>query len=162
MAQLLDANEIFFTQFQPKSANRFVMYIEGIPSFLIRTAGRPSPTTSVVELDHINVKRKVAGKTTWGDVTIQLYDPITPSGAQAAMEWLRLQHESVTGRDGYADFYKKDITLNMLGPVGDFVEEWTLKGAFASSISFSGGDWSSDAYATIDITLAYDYAVLQF
>jgi hypothetical protein len=42
------------------------------------------------------------------------------------MEWVRLHHESVTGRDGYSDFYKKEITFNSLGPVGDKVEEWTL------------------------------------
>ena len=39
------------------------------------------------------------------------------------IEWVRLHHESVTGRDGYSDFYKKDITFNSLGPVGDKVEE---------------------------------------
>ncbi len=39
------------------------------------------------------------------------------------MEWIRLGHESVTGRDGYSDFYKKDLTVNVLGPVGDKVEE---------------------------------------
>ena len=46
------------------------------------------------------------------------------------MEWVRLSHESVTGRDGYSDFYKKDIRFNALGPVGDIVEEWALKGAY--------------------------------
>ncbi len=40
----------------------------------------------------------------------------TPSGAQSVMEWARLAHESVTGRDGYSDFYKKDLTLDILGP----------------------------------------------
>ena len=58
-----------------------------------------------------------------------LFDPITPSGAQAVMEWVRLHHESVTGRDGYSDFYKKDLTINVLGPVGDVVSEWIIKGA---------------------------------
>jgi hypothetical protein len=46
------------------------------------------------------------------------------------MEWVRLSHESVTGRDGYSDFYKKDIRFNALGPVGDVVEEWICKGAY--------------------------------
>ena len=46
------------------------------------------------------------------------------------MEWVRLSHESVTGRDGYSDFYKKDITFNVLEIVGDKVEEWTLKGSY--------------------------------
>ena len=46
------------------------------------------------------------------------------------MEWVRLHHESVTGRDGYSDFYKKEIKFNLLGPVGDKVEEWTVHGPF--------------------------------
>ncbi len=38
---------------------------------------------------------------------------------KSVMEWARLAYESVTGRAGYSDFYKKDITFNGLGPVGD-------------------------------------------
>jgi hypothetical protein len=30
------------------------------------------------------------------------------------MEWVRLHHESATGRDGYSDFYKKDLSLSIL------------------------------------------------
>ena len=130
MAQLLDSNEIFFTPFEPKVANRFIMFIEGIPAYLVKKASRPTYTAEEIVLDHINVQRKIKGKVTWSDVTVELYDPVVPSAAQAVMEWVRLHHESVTGRAGYSDFYKKDVTFNMLGPVGDKVEEWTLKGAY--------------------------------
>ena len=133
MAELLDPTEVMFTAFEPKVANRFIMYVEGIPSYLIKAASRPSLDQGEMILDHINVERKLKGKTRWQDVTITLYDPVVPSGAQAVMEWVRLHHESVTGRDGYSDFYKKDITFNTLGPVGDKVEEWTLKGSFISA-----------------------------
>ena len=79
------------------------------------------------------------------------------------MEWVRLAHESVTGRNGYADFYKKDITINVLGPVGDKVEEWQLKGAFPASVNFNGMDWSNGGDALmVNVTIAYDYAVLQY
>ena len=162
MAELIDNNEIMFTQFQPKSQNRFIMYIEGIPAYLIKASGRPSVNISKIPLDHINTQRYVAGKATWNDVSITLYDPVVPSGAQAVMEWVRLVHESVTGRDGYLDFYKKDITINMLGPIGDIVEEWTLKGAFPISAEFGGGDWTSDTQMEINVTLSIDYAILQF
>ncbi len=111
MAELLDPNEIFFTPFEPKLQNRFIMYIEGVPAYLVKGAGRPNISFNPITLDHINVKRKVKGKGEWQDITIKLYDPIVPSAAQATMEWVRLSHESVTGRDGYSDFYKKDITL---------------------------------------------------
>ena len=127
MADFIDPNEMFFTPFEPKLSNRFIMNIEGIPAFLVKTTGRPNITLNEVELNHINVKRYVKGRAEWQQLTVTLYDPIVPSGAQAVMEWVRLHHESVTGRDGYSDFYKKDITFNVLGPVGDKVEEWTLK-----------------------------------
>ena len=159
---MLDPNEIFFTPFEPKMANRFIMEIDGIPAYLIKTAGRPNISIGEVALDHINVKRYVKGKAEWQPITVTLYDPIVPSGAQAVMEWVRLHHESVTGRDGYSDFYKKDITFNVLGPVGDKVEEWTLKGAFITEANFNELDFASSEVADIALTLQYDYAILQF
>lgn len=162
MAELLTPDEIMFTAFEPKVANRFIMYIEGIPAYLIKAASRPSFTAGDVIMDHINVERKLKGKVRWDDVTITLYDPVVPSAAQAVMEWVRLSHESVTGRDGYSDFYKKDITFNSLGPVGDKVEEWTLKGAYIGSAQFGDMDWSTEDAVNITCTLKYDYAILQF
>ena len=162
MAELLDPNDIFFTPFEPKTKNRFVMYIGDIPAYLVKTMNRPSITFEEVEINHINVKRYVKGKGAWNTLEVTLYDPIVPSGAQAVMEWVRLHHESVTGRDGYSDFYKKDITFNVLGPVGDKVEEWTLKGAFIQSATFSDMDYGATNVSDISLTLRYDYAILQF
>ena len=163
MPEILDPSEIMFQSWEPKQVNRFFMYIEGIPSFIIKAAGRPQLTSTVTTLDHINVDRKVKGKSRWQDITITLYDPIVPSGAQAIMEWIRLGHESVTGRDGYSDFYKKDITFNSLGPVGDKVEEWVLKGAWCSDVNFNEMDWANDGEAvTITVTITYDYAILNY
>ena len=162
MAELLDPSEIMFTPFEPKTKNRYIMYLEGIPSYRSKTANRPSITFEEVELNHINVKRYVKGNGAWEPIEITLFDPVVPSGAQAVMEWVRLHKESVTGRDGYSDFYKKDITINMLGPVGDKVEEWTLKGAFITSAAFNDLDWSVSDPAEITLSLRYDYAILQF
>jgi hypothetical protein len=78
------------------------------------------------------------------------------------MEWARLGYESVTGRAGYSDFYKKDITLNVLGPVGDIVGEWLIKGAFVTNGDFGQFDWSSDAVVDLGITINMDYCVLNF
>ncbi len=170
MPDLIDPSEIMFTPFEPKTKNRFIMYIEGIPAYLIRAVARPQITFEEIVLDHINVKRYVKGKGEWQPLQITLYDPIVPtlydpivpSGAQAVMEWVRLHKESVTGRDGYSDFYKKDVTFNVLGPVGDKVEEWTLKGSYISDANFGEMDWSSNEPTDITLTLRYDYAILQF
>ena len=160
---VLDPNEIFFTAFEPKQANRFIMYIDGIPAYEIKGVGAINLSQGSVPLNHINVQRYVKGKTTWGTIQFTLFDPITPSGAQAVMEWVRLHHESVTGRDGYSDFYKKDLTFDVLGPVGDIVSEWVIKGAFITSATFGDYDWdTADQAVNIIMTVQPDYCVLNF
>ena len=159
---ILETNQMMFTAFEPKLQNRFLMEIDGIPAYLIKKISRPQIEFTGVVLDHINVKRKIKGKANWTDITCDLYDPVTPSGAQAVMEWVRLSHESVTGRDGYSDFYKKDIYIRTLGPVGDVVEEWILKGAYCSNAAFGDMSWDSDAPANISMTIVMDYAILNY
>ncbi len=160
---ILDPNEVFFTAFEPKQTNRFILYIDGIPSYMVKGMGAVSLSQTAVALNHINVQRFVKGKTTWNTIDFTLFDPITPSGAQAVMEWVRLHHESVTGRDGYSDFYKKRLELNVLGPVGDIVSQWVLVGAFIKDANF--GDYSYDTENTavnITMTIGMDYAILNY
>jgi hypothetical protein len=151
MPEILEFDKIFYKNFEPKLGNRFIMEINGIESYIIKTASRPTFTSEIVELDHINVKRKIKGKSNWDDMNITLYDPIVPSGAQQVMEWIRQSHESLTGRDGYSSFYKKDVTFFLLGPVGDKVEQWTIKGAFITSANFGELDWASNDPVSIEL-----------
>ena len=159
---ILETNQMMFTAFEPKLQNRFLMDIDGIPAYLIKKIARPSLSFNEVTLEHINIKRKIKGKASWENLSFDLYDPVTPSGAQAVMEWVRLSHEAVTGRDGYSDFYKKDLRIQMLGPVGDIVEEWILKGAMVASVNFGDADWGSDTPMNIALTVAMDYYILNF
>ena len=79
MAKLVDANDVMFTPFEPKLKNRYIMQIDGVPAYLIKTANRPQITFEEVELNHMNVKRYVKGKGAWEELEITLYDPVVPS-----------------------------------------------------------------------------------
>ena len=149
-------------QWEPKKAHQFVMSIQGIPAYLIKASAKPSFSNGEVALDHINVQRYIKGRTVWNTIGITLYDAIVPSGAQAVMEWMRLHHESATGRDGYSSFYKKDIQLHQLSSLGEIIEEWTLKGTFISESSFGDLDWSTEDAVNITATLRYDWAFLNY
>lgn len=159
---VLDSNEIMFQAFEPRVQNRFILYTDAIPSFMVKKITAPGFTDEVVKLDHINTYRKIRGKREWKEMAMTLFDPITPSGAQKVMEWARLGYESVTGRAGYSDFYKKDLTFNILGPVGDIVGEWVLKGAFVTDMAQGEFDWSSSAVVELAITVQMDYAILNY
>ena len=160
---ILNPNEIFFTAFEPKQSNRFILYMDGVPSYLVKGVGAVSLTQTAVALNHINVQRYVKGKTIGNTIQFTMYESITPSGAQAVMEWVRLGHESVTGRDGYSDFYKKDITFNVIGPVGDIVSEWIIKGAVITEVNFGDYNWDDDGTpVNIQVTVQPDYCILNY
>ena len=161
---VLESGFINASIFEPKVQNRFLMSMgdSNIPGFMVKNVTAPNFEDEVVKLDHINTYTKIRGKREWGNMDMTLYDPITPSGAQAVMEWARLSYESVTGRAGYSDFYKKDLVLNVLGPVGDIVSEWIVKGAFITSMEQGSFDWATSDVAELGITVAMDYCVLNY
>lgn len=162
MAETLDVVSMLPSKFEPKRTFRWILQIEGIDAFLCKTAARPSIETEEVEIPWINATRYLAGKSKFQPIEVTMYDPIAPSGAQQVMEWLRLQYESVSGRAGYADFYKRDIQLKMLDPVGTVIELWDIKGAFITNSNFGELDMTSSDPQMINCTLRFDNAVLQF
>jgi hypothetical protein len=79
------------------------------------------------------------------------------------MEWVRTHFESVSGRAGYADFYKRDIQLKLLDPVGTVIELWDVKGAFITNAKYGELKYDDDnGIQEISLTLRFDNAVLQF
>jgi len=162
MAETLDVTSMIPNKFEPKRKNRWVLMIEGIDAYIIKTAQRPQVTTEEVPIPFINSTRYLAGKTTFNAMNVTLHDPIAPSGAQQVMEWIRLHFESVSGRSGYADFYKRDIQLKMLDPVGTVIELWDIKGAFITDANFNEVTYEDGAPVEIALTLRYDNCVLQY
>lgn len=162
MAETLDVSSMIPNRFEPKRANRFVLAIEGVDAYIIKTTARPSIATEEIEVPFINSRRYLAGLTKFNTMAVTLHDPIAPSGAQQIMEWIRLHFESVSGRSGYADFYKRDVDLKVLDPVGTVVELWNVRGAFITECNFGELTYENANPTEITLTLRYDNAVLQF
>ena len=163
MAETLSVSEMLPNKFEPKRQFRWIFAIEGIDAFLMKTAARPQMSISEQAIPFVNAYRYLAGRLTFSDMTLSLYDPIAPSGAQQVMEWIRTHYESVSGRAGYADFYKRDCQIKLLDPIGTVVELWDVKGAWIKSANFQTLTYENDsAPMTIDMTIRYDNCVLQF
>ena len=162
MAETLSVTDMLPNKFEPKRSYRWVLAVEGIDSFLVSATKRPSVTINAVKIPFINSYRYVAGKADMGDLSMTLHDPIAPSGAQQVMEWIRTHYESVSGRAGYADFFKRDIQLKLLDPVGTVIELWDIKGAFIKSADFGSLGYDTDNQMMISVNLSFDNCILQF
>ncbi len=162
MAETLSVQDMLPNKFEPKKKNRWIFALEGIDSFLIKTAARPSISIEEQTISYMNSKRYVAGLASFETLAVTLHDPIAPSGAQQVMEWVRTHFESVSGRAGYADFYKRDCQLKLVDPVGTVIEMWDIKGAFLTNAGFGDVSYEDGAPMEISLTLRFDNCVLQY
>ena len=152
-------------EYEPLRKNRFLLRFPsdlGIQEWWVSNASRPSITMGETEIPFLNASTWVVGRYIWEQVNVTLRDPIGPSASQAIMEWIRLSSETVTGRQGYAVSYKRDLILEMLDPTGVSVSQWILKNCFI--VSATGGDLSydDDQLATWDLTIRPDYCILSY
>ena len=103
------------------------------------------------------------GRYVWNTISVQLRSAIGPSTDQAIMEWVRLHSESVTGRQGYAAGYKRNVELEMLDPTGVVVQKWLLVNVMlGDTVNFGQLQYSGSELATVDLTLRPDYCVLAY
>lgn len=151
--------------YEPLRKNRFLFRFPsdlGIQEWWVSSASRPTMTASETEIPFLNTSTWVIGRYTWDAISVTLRDPIGPSASQAVMEWVRLASESVTGRQGYAVAYKRDVVLELLDPTGVAVSQWVLKNTMPVSVNFGDLSYDDDALATIELTMRPDYCILSF
>ena len=151
--------------YEPLRKNRFVFRFPsdlGIQSWTVESGKRPSLNQNATEIQFLNTSTWVLGRYTWQEMQLTFRDPIGPSTSQALMEWVRLGSESVTGRQGYAVAYKRDLILEMCDPTGTSISQWIIKEAMITSAKFSELDYSGDDLATIDLTIKPYYCILSY
>lgn len=149
--------------YEPLRKNRWIFRFPsdlGIMEWFLTSASRPKISQVETEIQFLNTSTWVLGRYTWDAINITLRDPIGPSASQAMMEWVRLHSESVTGRQGYAAGYKRDVELEMLDPTGVVVQKWILKNCMLTNVDFGELSYSSDELAEITATIRMDYAIL--
>tara|TARA_R110000744_G_scaffold121145_1_gene225655 strand:- start:110 stop:598 length:489 start_codon:yes stop_codon:yes gene_type:complete len=153
------------TPYEPKRKNRWLLRFPsdlGIQEWWLSSASRPTITQSDVEVPFLNTSTYVLGRFTWETIDVTFRDAIGPSTTQAIMEWVRLGSESITGRQGYAAGYKRDIYLEMLDPTGVVVEKWEMQGTMLTTVNFGDLGMDDDGIAEVTGTLRFDRAILLF
>ena len=151
--------------YEPKKKNRWLIRFPaelGIQEWWLASGGRPSIEQVDVEIPFLNTSTWVIGRFTWSTIDVVFRDPIGPSASQAIMEWVRLHSESITGRQGYAAGYKKNVEVEMLDPTGVVIEKWQLQGTMLTNVNFGDLAMDDDGIAEVTATLRFDRAILIF
>jgi hypothetical protein len=160
---------------EPKRKNRWILKFDSVPNAAssndasealaidILTASRPSVSLDPIELHRLNERFWFASKPSWEPISCMFYDfdKGVKSAAQVLYSWFTAIYNPLTGGQGYAIVYKTNATLVMLGPDGKIIEVWDLFGAFPESVNFQDLNYEGSDAQQVEISLRYDYAVLQ-
>ena len=127
-----------------------------IPETFQVRAARPKVSHARKEIPYKHLTTYYKGKTNTETMTIAFRDAIGPGVYAKLLAWSREHTDFASGKGGYAQTYKKDLTLNMEDPTGAVIQKFVLHGCFIVDIDGGELDMGSDDVAEITMTISYD------
>lgn len=130
-----------------------------IPESFVKLASRPNWTTEDIEVDYLNAKTWIPGKTSLETLSVTYYDVATIDH-QNLWNWLASVYNftnpvTLTQASMRSDYSATGI-LVMYDGCGQPLEQWTLGGMWPSGVNFGELDMGSSEVSTIELTLRYD------
>ena len=133
-----------------------------IPSFTIKTAGRPAWTFEEYVIDYMGQKRYGAGKVEYDPFEFTSNEPVDISVTKGLVAWSSLIQEFATGKRGYVSQYKKPVTVELLDGFELVINKWVLEGAWPSNVNGGSLDYTSGEPIEVSCTLRFDKPILKF
>ena len=128
-----------------------------VPEYFVKTAGRPNIAIEELELNFLNAKTWIPGKTSWETITVTYID-VANLAQQQLWNWLATLYDFVnptTLWQGEKPDWDAEGTLTMYDGCGTPLERWTLQHLWPTAINFGDLDYSNNEEATIELTLRY-------
>ena len=164
---------------EPKRQHRWLLNLDGIDAFVIKTVQKPSFTVNEASHKYLNHTFYYPGRVEWSTINLTLVDPIDPDTSMMLYNKLRLSGYDVPDRllreplrPGLFTPSKAEATdalggkvkLRQIGTVDDVsnqvIEEWQLFNPWILDVNFGSLDYASTEMVEISMTLRYDFAQL--
>ena len=153
---------------EPKRAYRFFVQNGEGTWWWVKTVSKPSVDIGETIYKVGNSNLKYPGVATWNDVNVTIVD----EKARAQKLYRALLNSGYSPSnynqiDGFSKTAAKkelvegsNFLIQQINSEGDIIEEWALYNPWIKSISFSELDYTSDDLSTIELTVAYDFAII--
>jgi hypothetical protein len=151
---------------EPKRGFRFLVYVNSIPSFLVKKCSKPELTIKNVQHKYLNHQFNFPAGAEWSPVTMEMVDPVDPDASKT------LQH--IIQNSGYHFPRNPDdvttlskagavaalgkVAIDQIDDTGRPVERWVLKNAWVEKVSYGELAYDSEDLTTITLTIRYDWA----
>jgi hypothetical protein len=143
MSQTLSATQMLPTKFEPKVNRRFILEIDCIDSFLVKSVHTPP------------LKPNMHGELVPKDfhiLRVFLHCPIAPSLEQQLLK--------ATKKQRYQGL--NPVELKYLDPVGTVVSHWMFKGSKIEEVNFSNPEYGNGELMVCELIVSFDSLDIQY
>ena len=161
----------------PKRSYRFILYLDGIPSYFVKSTGVPQMTVSDGGIHKfLGHEFKFPGAVKWaGDITVSLVDTIDFNMAQKFTDYVRKAgyvypsnfSESSVSPEFFrktiskAKFPFKQIKIQKLDSDGIIYETWVLNNPWINKVDYGTATYDDEKLLELKVTFMYDWAELR-
>ncbi|MDP3987001.1 MAG: phage tail protein [Nanoarchaeota archaeon] len=151
---------------EPKRQYRWVMFIGGIPQWVIKKTAKPNFKVTESVHKYINHTFHYPGRVEWQPIEVILVDPIAPDASRTIMNIIKAAgyHFPVDASDTSTMSKAKataalgNVVIEQLDAEGNAVDQWQLINAWVSNVNMGQLDYEGDNMVDITLTITYDYA----
>ena len=158
---------------EPKRQHKWVLNINGIDQWIVKSVDKPSFTLSSAKHQYLNYEFKFPGRVKFNDISVSIVDPVNPDAAATLYTILGASGYRNPALEGPVDTpisISKAKATAAIGPVmirqldsdgQGYVEQWKLHNAWVASFTFGKLNYSQDSISDITLKLSYDWATLE-
>ena len=161
--------------YQPQGTNHFYFYVDlvvaGDTTFneddtktlrlSVKSSTVPHYTQDVISVNVGNMTMKYAGKISFDNGTIEVYDYIGADTKKILDKWQAKSGNVKTGKVGIATDYKRVGHLVETTPDGQLVRSFKMYGCWISGLSEETHTMDSSDARAITATITYDWAEME-
>ena len=163
---------------EPKRSFRWMLYVSGMPQFIVKSVKKPSFSVAETPHEFLNYKFYYPGRVEWNTIDITIVDPVQPDSTASLMRKLSnagyvtpdnftaMQDKPRTiSKESFVETLGRQFSLVQFGAntgaqTTNVLEHWVLNNPFLTSVDFGQLDYSSDDLVNISMTIRYDWANL--
>lgn len=177
----MPTNSQFWNQasIEPKRQFRWLLYIAGMPQFIVKNVKKPSFSVGETGHDFLNYKFYYPGRVEWSTIDLTIVDPVQPDSTASLVKILeasgyvlpdkftsQANEPRTISKKAFVDAMGGQIQLVQFGAnTGDqqenVLEKWTINNPFLTNVDFGSLDYGSDELVDISMTIRYDWATLE-
>lgn len=164
---------------EPKRQFRWLLYVAGMPQWIVKEVKKPAITMTPTNHDFINYKFKYPGRVEWQDINFTIVDPVQPDSAASLVKILEnagyVYPDQYTAQPNEPKTVSKKAMVDSLGGqimlvqfganTGDqqenVLEKWYINNPLITNVDFGQLNYNTDDLVNIQVTVAYDWAYLE-